>query len=150
MDDLTKRINYAVESILENERLTADLDDEAAQELIDWGITCVKKIVQSTSGLSDAEAEEITSPRLRATRRMMREVDRWVVRQSREDATASTKSLDRIIEQATIIYGDDFNPPDQDRHDTFSSQSLNVDDPQQMIAYLRAFIESGPESQTTQ
>jgi hypothetical protein len=34
--EITRRIKRTAESILENERLTADLDDEAAKELLNW------------------------------------------------------------------------------------------------------------------
>ena len=78
MEQLLKRISRVAESLMENERLTADLDDEAAQQLLSWGISCAKTIMQSTAGLDDEAAEKATYPRMRATRRLMRETNRWV------------------------------------------------------------------------
>jgi hypothetical protein len=50
MYEVSQRIERAAESILENERLTADLDDAAAQVLIDWGLACAELIAGSTDG----------------------------------------------------------------------------------------------------
>ena len=36
-EEIRRRVERAAESILENERLTADLDDQAADFLLDWG-----------------------------------------------------------------------------------------------------------------
>ena len=40
MYEITRRIKRAAESILENEGLTADLDDEAAQVFLTGGRSC--------------------------------------------------------------------------------------------------------------
>jgi len=48
MDELTRRAQDLAESILENESLTADLDDAAAKVLIDWGVACAEIIAHST------------------------------------------------------------------------------------------------------
>jgi hypothetical protein len=146
--EVALRISRVTQSILENESLTADLDDTAAKELLDWGITCAKKIAQDTVGLNDAEAEETMSPRLRATRRLMRSVNSWVAKQGKMDAEASTTSLTKIIEQATIIYGEDFTPPDSERQAAFLRQQ--TDNPQQMIASLRELLENPGDTSITQ
>jgi hypothetical protein len=140
VNELTGRIHRAAESILENERLTADLDDDAAKVLLDWGIACAKMVVQSTVGLDDVEAKAVMSPRLRATRRLMRLVNRWVARRGDLDAEGSATYLTRIIQQAAIIYGTDLMLPNHDRQDAFLRQGL-VESPGQMIVNLRRLIE---------
>ena len=144
MNDLTGRVNRAVEGILENEALTADLDDDAAKVLLDWGIACAKMIAQSAAGLNDVEAEQATSPRLRATRRLMRLVNRWVPKRQQMDAEGSATLLIEIIEQAAIIYKD-FTPPGNDRRDTFLRLHFELD-PLQMIAGLRQLLENSSDT----
>ena len=125
MDELQRRFERAAEGILENERLTAGLDDEAAAVLIDWGLSWAGVIVIATAGMPDSEAEELLSPRLKANRRLMRYVNRWVtddvdvpekklsgqnpcltpysVRRNRQ--TAGAERLEKIYQQARIAWG---------------------------------------------
>lgn len=147
MKELQQRVNRAAESILENERLTANLDDESAQVLIDWGVACAETIARSTAGLNDKEAEEAMYPRLRATRRLMRRVNRWVANRRTMDAATGAASLDEITAQAEIIYGDDFVPPSRARRDAFSRLHFEyADSPQQLIAHLRDLFESSSDA----
>lgn len=141
MYEVTRRIERAAESILENERLTADLDDAAAKVLLDWGIACAEKIAGSTDGLSDSEAEKVISPGLRATRRLMRRVNRWVASGANIDTEEEAELLNQIIEQASIIYGDSFIPPGDDQLTSFlARQEELTDDPTQFIADLRELL----------
>jgi hypothetical protein len=143
MDELAQRASRAAESILENESLTADLDDAAANVLLDWGVACAKTIAQSTAGLDSAQAEEAMVPRLRAIRQLMRSVNNWIANRQGMDAEANATSLNKIIEQATLTYGESFRPPDQDRRDAFLKQLLeSTGTPQQLIADLRGLLES--------
>jgi hypothetical protein len=138
---LEQRVRRAAESILENESLTAGLDDEAAQRLLDWGVACAEAIAQETASLNDDEAEAAMSPRLRATRRFMRRVRGWVVKRQEMEADASAELLSEIIEQAAIMY-QDFMPPDDHQREVLENEWLNLaDDPAQMIVRLRMFIE---------
>lgn len=141
--ELTKRINRAAESILGNERLTADLDDAAANALLNWGVACAEMIAGSTAGLNDAEAEKVLSLRLRSTRRLMRSVNKWIAKRGEMDAEGSAELLAKIVEQATVIYGEAFALPDDDRRDVFLKQELEFsDDPPQMISNLRDLLEN--------
>ena len=140
--DLEQRASRAAESILENESLTSDLDDVAAKVLLDWGLACAKAIAQSTAGLDDAQAGEVMSSRLRATRRLMRSVNKWIANRQEMDAEAKTKRLNRVIEQASIIHGAEFSAPTGEWCDAFLRRIERVDDPAQMITDLREFVES--------
>jgi hypothetical protein len=142
MAEFTRRVARAAETILENERLTADLDDAAAKVLLEWGVACAERIAQGTAGLDDAEAERVMSPRLRATRRLMRSVNRWIASRWEMDAESSAAVLTQIIDQAAIIYGEEFEPPVQEQRDAFVKQiPALVDRPAQLIADLRALVE---------
>ncbi len=172
--DVTKRVNQAVERILENERLTADLDDEVAEALVEWGVAWAEMIARSSAGLDDLAAEEVTSPKERALRRLMRRVNKWVAQlpaaaqpeaaQERDqgwwrslwsrradkepqkepqiDVAAHTEPLNKVIEQAAIIYGDNFAPPEGVQLVTFLQQNLGLDNRAQLITNLRRFIEN--------
>jgi hypothetical protein len=146
---LEQRVRRAAESILENESLTAGLDDTTAHELLDWGIACAEAIAQETAGLNDDEAEAAMSPRLRATRRLMRRVRGWVVNRQEIEAGAGAELLSEIIEQAATIY-QNFVPPDDHQREVFEGEWLNLaDDPPQMIVRLRTFIEGAGTDSTT-
>jgi hypothetical protein len=146
MDDLARRVRSAVESLLENEGLTADLDDAAADVLLGWGTACAAKIACSTLGLDDPEAEEAMVDRLRATRRLMRLVDRWIARHDDDDCTADRDVLARILEQATIVYGESAAKPDEDQQGAFlRAHAGSLDRPERAIEELRRLIE-GPVS----
>jgi hypothetical protein len=128
------------ERFLENESLTADLDDGSAKMLLDWGMSRSKVIAQSTDGLDDEAAEEAMYPRLRAMRRLMRSVNRWVTRQKEMDDEGRATLLDRMIEQAAIIYDKNI---DRAQREAFRQQLATLaDTPQQMIGKLRAFFDS--------
>jgi hypothetical protein len=146
--EVAQRISQVTQSILENESLTADLDDTAAKELLDWGLACARRIAQDTMGLNSTKAEEVMSPRLRATRRLMRSVNSWIATREQMDAEASTTSLAKIIEQATIIYGEGFMPPDGEQQAAFLKQQ--TDNPQQMIANLRELLENPGDTSINQ
>ena len=142
MYEVTRRIERAAESILENERLTADLDDAAAKVLLDWGVACAERIAGSTDGLGDFEAEEVISPRLRATRRLMRRVNQWVAGWPNVDTKEEVELLNQIIEQAAIIYGDSFVPPGEHQRTSFVARQGELnDDATQFIAGLRELLE---------
>ncbi len=142
MEDLAERVRRAAESILENERLTADLDDRAARVLLDWGIDCAELIARSTLGLSDLGAAEIMSPRLRATRRMMRSVNRWVAEREEMDADGAGALLAGIAEQTAIIHGEGLPPLTRAQQEGFLGRSLAlIGRPSEMIAELRMLIE---------
>lgn len=145
-DDLASRVNRAAASILENERLTADLDDAAAGALLDWGVACAEMIAQSTAGLDDAEAEDTMRTRLSATRRLMRLVSRWVTDRRNLGAATSAELLAQIAEQAAMIHGEDHSPPTRERQNAFMTRHFEfADDPKQLIVALRQLLEASPD-----
>jgi hypothetical protein len=142
MDYLQRRVERVAESILENESLTADLDDAAAKELLDWGIVCVERIARSTAGMDEDQAEDAMYQRLQATRRLMRGVNKMVARHQQLNEGRSAKLIERILEQAAVVYGPDFSPPRGYRR--FSLGRLWIrhrDDPTEMVAKLRMLLE---------
>ena len=140
MDDLAERIGRAAESMLENESLTADLDDAAAQELLAWGVACAEMIAAGTLGLNQAAAEEAMYPRLRATRRLMRQVNRWIPQRRGMAYEGNRQALEEVIDLATVIYGVDFSPPGDLRRTGFLRLSL-LAPARQVVSDLRRLLE---------
>jgi hypothetical protein len=140
---MSERISRVAESILGNERLTSDLDDSAAKELLDWALSAGKQIVQGTADVDDDEqAEEAMYPRLRATRRMMRAVNRWIASQREGDIEGREEAFNSILEQASIIYGRPLEAMNEKQRAALASTpSKYADDPPQMIAHLRELLE---------
>ena len=139
MDQLEKRTQRAAETILSNEALTADLNDETAQTLLDWGLALTKHIAQATVDLDDAAAEEQMDRQLKAVRRAMRLINRWIGDFPNIDAETQADHLNQLIEQATIIYGDTFSPPDAQSQTDFIDSTDET--PQSLIVRLRQLLE---------
>jgi hypothetical protein len=139
----------AAQSILENESLTADLDDAAANALLEWGVANARMVVRSVATLfGDAESQVAVSERLRAVRQMMRAVNAYAsgaggaggVGDVGEADSGST--LDNILEQAAVVYGRNFSIPSAEQRAAFiSTQTALLSNPVQMINNLRRFIE---------
>jgi hypothetical protein len=142
MEDLGQRQARAAESILGNERLTDNLDDEAAQVLLDWGIRCAEEIVRQHAGTEDeVAAEEQIAHRLHAVRRLMRQVNEWAPRCGEMPAEKSAASLAGMIEQFGTIYDHDFPPPRDDIWSDLISYCDEVDaSPKRIISLLRTLV----------
>lgn len=139
-EQLRRRIDRVAESFLENESLTEGLDDEAANALIEWGLACSKEIALRTADLDDVEAEATMYPALRATRKLMRSVERWVPNRAALDASQNEAALGKIVQEAEVVYGMRFSAPDIDRKTAFLRQSQTAT-PEQVIKNLRALFE---------
>jgi hypothetical protein len=99
MDEIDQRARRAAERILEDERLTDNLEDEAAQVLIDWGIARAEAIARTT------EDAPTMQNRLQAVRRLMRYVNRWIPRRVEADNETNREILTKILELAAVAYG---------------------------------------------
>lgn len=144
--DVTNRIRRAADAILENENLTAGLEDAPAKALTDWGVSCAKSVALGTAGLNDEQAEEALSSGLRATRQLMRSVSDWLNNQPQADPQASLGFLEQIVAQMAMILGPGFAPPDEAQRQAFLQQEAQlVKDPARRIAVLRALFEQNQE-----
>jgi hypothetical protein len=97
--DIEKRRKQAASSILENEQLTADLDDATADVLLQWGLALAENIVLASQDLEDEQAEEAMYVPMKAVRKMMRAVNKWI-------NSGDNKYLEVILKQARLIYGE--------------------------------------------
>lgn len=138
--DIEKRQRRAAESLLEDEALTSDLDDAAAQTLLQWGTRLAKAVANATLDLDDVQAEAVLGQRLRATRQMMRAVNKWAAAQASLDASGKAALLGRIQEQMKVVFGEQANLPDQARLDAFLKEQP-AGSPAQVIAQLRQLFD---------
>ena len=129
------RAQRAAESILENEALTADLDDQAAQVLIDWGVALAQQIAAETAGLDEVAAEEAMYQPQRTLRKMLRQTNRWA-------AAPDAAGLEQILQSAAVIYGFQFMIPGAALPAQLVDQiQVGEQNPAENIYQLRNFIE---------
>lgn len=105
------RARRAVESILENESLTADLDDVEAQRLLEWGTAHAKRLA--------AENRESLDDELNALRWLMRGINKLVAERRpcrQADDERLRRRLERLVERSAEL---NFFPPDGATVDAF-------------------------------
>ena len=112
MDILGKRVQRAVESVLENEGLLGGLDEAAASALQDWGIQNVKRIAEQTGDLDDERAEETMYPKMKASRSLMRAIRVWVQSEAESSVEERAKLWKKIEEKAQELYDGELRLPD--------------------------------------
>ena len=141
MDMLAKRIQRAVESVLENEGLVDGLDEGSATALQDWGIANVKKIVLETSDLNDEQAEESMYPRMKASRGLIRAVRVWIEHEGASSAEERAKLWARIEKKARAMYDEDLELPDAA---TFSGANA-AEFVGNLLAWFESYANGGDE-----
>lgn len=150
MEELTQRTQQVVESLTENEALTDNLDDAAAQALLDWGTAAGKAVVQDTVGLEDEAAEAAMKPRLQATRRLLRTVNNYFAPTAASEARGAAQPdheamltlLRQVVEQAAVLWGPSFRKPDDQQLADFATQlQKEASTPQALIARLRNLVD---------
>ena len=134
--DLAGRIQRVTESLLENESLTNELEDDPARSLLDWAMSCTRQIVQGTGNLHEEAADEAMAPRLKALRQMVRSASRLASRRSPEQDISV--ELNRFYELAGKVYGRSIVPSDADQKELLAG---DLPKPLELIARLRARIE---------
>lgn len=133
---LAARESRVQDALRGNDRLIAGLDTTTSEALLGLGLDMGRAIVQDTAGLSDAAAEEILQPRVRAVRRlMMAAVD--AVRPDEGDAKPG-----EWLRQAALALGDRYVAPDPKETAAFEKRWRALHGkPAEQVAALRRFIE---------
>jgi len=132
MVEIQQRIQHAAESILENEALSADLDDDAAKVLLDWGVMLSQQIAVQTVEMDDLQAEEAMYGPMRALRKMLRTANNWT-------NVPGEKNLRRILDEAPMVYGAGYVGPSDEEISAFMALTLAAP-PKRLIA-LQSFLE---------
>jgi hypothetical protein len=82
-------LRHAIERLLEDVSLTADLIDDAAKLLLDWGVAQAKAVVQQEDGLSTEEL----GARLAALRRTLKRISKEAGQAVPEAQAAQVQAL---------------------------------------------------------
>lgn len=135
------RERIAVERLLEDERLTADLDDAAATILLNWGVRETKEIVADTEALSDEEAEAAMYPRMRGLKTVMRYVSNWFGKRGTADLEKNGELIEKIVEKTAVIHPDTFTPADEAEQRLFAQETNARKDQTQLVNIFCAWVD---------
>ncbi|MEM7539647.1 MAG: hypothetical protein AAF639_46255 [Chloroflexota bacterium] len=139
---IATRAQQIAESLLGNEGLTDNLDDEAANVLLNWGTELGESIAKASAHLDDEAAEEAMYPQQRALRRMLRDINRWIPKRADMDPAADRVTVEKVLAQAKTVYPKGLVLPDEDARDAFVKSSVTQNDVE-VIRSLRALLEQG-------
>ena len=140
MVDIEARIQRAISELTGNEALLGMLEENAAAEMLEWGIMMSKSIVNETNEMDDLAADLSLLPRLKAVRRSMRSIGNWAAGEYKKPEDRIWLR-DKLLEQFKLILGDDIVLPDVETMDNLINQ---VDDssstPHQLIINMIQLI----------
>lgn len=139
MDDATQALQGLVESILENESLTAELDDSSARVLLDWGTACARMIVERAAHQGSEQMEGLQG----ALHRMLRRVNQWAASADQLEPEEEAAWLQAILENAAQFFG--AVPPHmagQNIQALLNEESGALSSPKERIAALRRVLEA--------
>lgn len=140
MTGIGSRIQRVIGELTGNEALLEMLDEDAASEMLNWGIRLSTSIVEQTDGLDDMIADIKLLPRLKAVRGSMRSIGNWAAGKYVEPQSR-IQLRDKLLEQFRTIFGDDGQLPSAEALDELLNQ---VDDknntPHQLVHKLIQLI----------
>lgn len=143
MNDITARMQRVIEEMTGNEALWEMLDTEAAIEMLEWGKSMVRTVVQKTEEMDDFAAELALLPRLKAVRQTVRWVGNWAAGKY-VDPADRVQLRDKLLGHFRTIFGEETVLPSTDELDAVLDQ---VDDqqynPQQLILKLKETLKPG-------
>ncbi|HSM70073.1 MAG TPA: hypothetical protein VK851_00885 [Anaerolineales bacterium] len=140
MANVDLRVQQAVASLAGNEALFEMLDQEAASEMLDWGIKMSTSIVNETEDLDDTAADEVLQPKLKAVRSSMRLIGNWAAGKYVEPEDR-VQLRDKLLERFRTILGDEETLPTPEVMDELLNQagdSSNTQD--QLILKLKKVL----------
>ncbi len=147
-NDLAHREQLTIERLLEDERLTADLNDAAATALLDWGIATAKGIVADTETLDDEEAEAAMYPRLRALRTVMRYASSWFGKRGTADLDKNVQLIRKVVVKTAVIHPNTFAPADEAEQLLFAQETHARTDQTQLVNIFCAWLDLKLQTQT--
>jgi hypothetical protein len=137
MNDIPARVQRVIDEMTGNEALWEMLDTDAAIEMLEWGKTMVRSVVQRTGEMDDFAAELTLLPRLKAIRQTVRWVGNWAAGKY-VDPAERVELRDKLLAHFRTIFGEETVPPSGAKLDAVLDQ---VDDeqnnPQQLILKLK-------------
>ena len=140
-NDFAHREQLAVERLLDDERLTANLDDAAATVLLNWGVRITKEVVADTATLTDEEAEAVMYPRLRALRAVMRYASSWFGKRGTANVDKNRQIIGKIMVKTAVIHPNTFAPADEANQLQFAQETNSRDDQIQLVNIFCAWLD---------
>ena len=140
-NDFARREQLTVERLLEDERLTADLNDTAATALLDWGVRQTKDIVADTESLDDEEAEAAMYPRLRGLRTVMRYANSWFGKRGTADPDKNLQLIRKVVVKMAVIYPTTITPADEAEQLLFAQETHARTDQTQLVNIFCAWVD---------
>ena len=141
MADLNARVERVIEELTGNEALLGMLDTEAAKEMLNWGITTAKSMLNKVEEPDDFAAELAIVPRLKAIRQSMRSIGNWAAGKY-ADPASRIQLRQKLLRHFRTIFGEDRPLPSAEQIDEILNR---VDDkrqtPHQLILKLRELVE---------
>lgn len=140
MANVEPRLQRAIAELTGNESLLGMLEENAASEMLDWGIKMSTSIVNETDGMDDVEADETLAPKLKAVRSSLRSIGNWAAGKYVE-ADDRIQLRDKLLEHFSTILGEGHTLPPTEVMDELINQ---VDDasntPDQLVLKLKQLI----------
>ena len=136
--DLETRIHWAVGTILENESLTADLTDDEAQRLIEWGISEARRLA--------TENRESLEEELAALRKLMRGANKLAVESRPMDDDRLRLRLERMRRPADLL---GLPAPTAEAVDTYIAARQVMTTAEKLERLLLLFGARNPDSPTS-
>lgn len=148
-DAVQRRQRRAADRILENENLTADLEDDIADPLINWGVAWASQAAGDTAGLDDEQAEDTLLAQNRAVRQVIRQVGQLASEAQDLDEESARATLAQISAQAAILRPGS-EPPDSEQEAEFLRQLPELKkEPARMVRALRSLYDHNDEQPST-
>ena len=144
-DALTQRINWAADSLLDNETLTPELEDAAAGAALTWATDLCRRVALATAGLDDRAAEAFMAPQLATIGELIRLVSRWAVSYREMDAGIRESFLSQVIQAGGKI-SPDYQPPDREQQQAFLREPFPAES-KDWIVNLRRLVEGDRNAQ---
>ncbi|HSG43158.1 MAG TPA: hypothetical protein VLA72_08375 [Anaerolineales bacterium] len=147
MVDFEARIQRAISELTGNEALLGMLETDAASEMLEWGISMAKSIVNDIDEADDLLADLSIVPRLKAVRRSMRSIGNWAAGKYVEPEDR-LGLRDKLLEHFGEIFGEDKQLPIAEAMDDLINQ---VDDgsntPHQLILKMIQLVANNDQGE---
>jgi hypothetical protein len=141
MAEIGARLQRAIEELTGNEALLGMLETEAAEEMLNWGISMVTSLTEQSAGMDDSDAETLLMPRLKAVRQWMRTVGNWAAGQY-EDPASRVQLGEKLLQYFATIRGRDAILPTVEELDAVLSEvDERENTPLQLILNLRILFQ---------
>ncbi|MGE5377815.1 MAG: hypothetical protein ACM3XO_22370 [Bacteroidota bacterium] len=143
MVDIEARVQKAIEEITGNEALMEMLDTEAAAEMLEWGKSMVRSLVNETAGMDDEAAELALEPRLKAVRQLIRSAGNWAAG-SYTEPDDRIQLREKLLGYQKVIRGEGTPLPSAGQLDALlnSTNAAQVTPQQQILNLKKLFNEA--------